>query len=60
MIIVFGSRAKGDRIEESDYGIIIANEKFRVMNFVGWMEKTLRAMGSRRESRHNMLNSRRI
>jgi len=34
MIIVFGSRARGDYLKESDYDIIIVSEKFRGINFV--------------------------
>ena len=38
MIIVFGSRTRGDHLKESDYDIIIVSERFRGINFVRRME----------------------
>lgn len=38
-IILFGSRARGEELKESDYDIIIVSEKFKGINFVKRMEK---------------------
>ncbi|MEK6933321.1 MAG: nucleotidyltransferase domain-containing protein [Nanoarchaeota archaeon] len=32
-IILFGSRARGDNLEESDFDLIVVSEKFKNMNF---------------------------
>ena len=39
VMIIFGSRARGDELRESDYDMIIVSEKFRGINFVRRMEK---------------------
>src|SRR3989344_6197064 len=38
-IILFGSRAKGEALEESDYDFIIVSKKFEGTNFFTRMEK---------------------
>jgi len=37
-IILFGSRARGDFLKESDYDIIVVSEKFRGIPFLRRME----------------------
>ncbi|MDI6701481.1 nucleotidyltransferase domain-containing protein [Methanothermobacter wolfeii] len=39
LILLFGSRARGENLEDSDYDIIIVSEKFRDMNFLRRIEK---------------------
>ncbi|BDH80138.1 nucleotidyltransferase [Methanothermobacter tenebrarum] len=41
LILLFGSRARGEHLEDSDYDIIIVSEKFRNMNFLRRIEKII-------------------
>ena len=42
-IILFGSRARGDNLEESDFDLIIVSEKFKDIDF---RERMIKAYGN--------------